>query len=315
MITFKNVNKEFSSKPILHDINLKIHKGESFCLLGKSGSGKTTLLKLINKLILPKNGIIKVMDNDIAEMNNKGLRENIGYIIQSGGLFPHLKISDNIALPLKLAKVSKSTIKKRVIELIQQIGLDESYLTRYPSSLSGGQQQRIGIARAIANYPKILLMDEPFSALDPILREQMQNDFLQMESLQDITKVIVTHDLNEALKLGHRICLLDEGRIQFVGTPEEFLYSPIVAVKNYLGEESNLLQIKQIQLKDLLPLKEVNQNQFTNILDVTGETPVFQIISKSHQFIRFIEQNKYFETSQIKNALVKQIDNILNGSN
>ncbi len=310
MITFKNVNKSFASHQVLKNINFEINQGEAFCLLGKSGSGKTTLLKMINKLIYPDNGSVFIEGKDAKSINDISLRRNIGYIIQSGGLFPHLKIRDNIAISLKLDGKSKDQINHRVKELIVQIGLDENYLDRHPITLSGGQQQRIGIARAIANNPSMILMDEPFSALDPILREQMQNDFINMTALKNTTKVIVTHDIDEALKLGNRICLLENGEITFIGTPQEFLSSENQNVINFLGEESNILKIKHTPMSQMGDQEKLNYIPDT-YEEVNDQTNIIQVFNSNNAYVKNTSNGNFYSIKSIKDHFITHLGKVL----
>lgn len=313
MITFENVSKSFGPTHVLKNISLSIRNGETFCLLGNSGSGKTTLLKLINKLFLPDEGNIYYKGHDINTIDHKKLRKNIGYVIQTGGLFPHMKIGENIALPMQLFGESKTDINKRITELIAQIGLDESYLDRYPNTLSGGQQQRIGIARAIANKPELLLLDEPFSALDPVLRDQMQNDFMEMSFLNEVTKIIVTHDLKEALKLGDRICLMGNGEILFTDTPLEFLKSDNLSVKKYIGEESVSLMISQLKFTELNPEAITNPQNIvdTDYFLINEQSSVYQILNSHLSYARFLPNGKIYSMRQIKKAFLQYLDHIL----
>lgn len=192
--------------------------------LGPSGSGKTTLLKLINRLIDPDEGNIFLRGKNASMFKKEHLRRKMGYVIQNTGLLPHLSVQKNIALSGKITGATVSQEKQ--LALLQLIGLETEVLTKYPHELSGGQQQRIGIARALASDPDLILMDEPFSALDNITRGQLQDDFLHLKYLEDKTILMVTHDIQEAFKLGDRIVLLDEGEIQQVGTPSELLNNP-----------------------------------------------------------------------------------------
>lgn len=313
MITFENVSKSFGQQPVLKNINLAINDGETFCLLGHSGSGKTTVLKLINKLIASDGGNILIDNLNINSIDVKKLRKNIGYVIQSGGLFPHMTIAKNIALPLKLSGVKNEVIRSRTEELIDQIGLNNSFLNRYPSMLSGGQQQRVGIARAIVNNPELLLLDEPFSALDPVLRDQMQNDFLELEAIKNITKVIVTHDLKEALKLGDRICLMEKGKILFTGTPMEFLLSEQPTVVDYIGDDRISLFINGLMMKDII--KEIEPDSSPEpeieVLSTSENSLLTKIISENKALVKLKDSDKVYQTSQIKKAFLRKLSAIL----
>lgn len=240
MIEFKEVSKVYEDNfEVLKNINLRVNKGELLVLIGPSGCGKTTTMKMINRLIDPTKGEIFINGNSIKHRNPVELRRNIGYVIQQIGLFPHMTIQDNVALVPKLKKQDPKKYLKKVDELLEMVGLDpEIYKNRYPTELSGGQQQRIGVIRALAADPPIILMDEPFSALDPISREQLQDELLNLHNKLDKTIVFVTHDMDEALKIADRICIMREGEIVQLNTAEEILRHPANDfVKNFIGEK------------------------------------------------------------------------------
>jgi len=215
MIEFENVTKVFSSgKRGVSSLNFTVQKGEMLVLLGQSGSGKTTALRLINRLIEATSGNIYIDGQNILDRDAIDLRRHIGYAFQHIGLFPHMTVSENIAVVPKLLEWPEKAIKNRVEELLHMIGLDSrQYADLYPENLSGGQKQRIGVARALAGDPPIVLMDEPFGALDPFMREQLQDEFIEIQSKLQKTVVFVTHDLNEATKLGNRIAILEKGKL------------------------------------------------------------------------------------------------------
>lgn len=230
IIRFCQVWKSYGNQSILQNFSLDIFKGEFLTIIGGSGSGKTTLLKLINGLQNPDKGQIFVEGKDVSHSNLIMLRRNIGYAIQGIGLFPHLTIRKNIAyVPSLFAHKDRKKIQHQVIRLIRMLGLDESFLDRYPSELSGGQKQRIGIARALAANPPILLMDEPFGAVDEITRQILQDEIRLLQQELKTTVVFVTHDIQEALKLGSRILVMNEGKIEQLATPETILKSPASA--------------------------------------------------------------------------------------
>ncbi len=240
MIEFVEVSKVYEDNFVaLKNINLKIKNGELLVLIGPSGCGKTTTMKMINRLIEPTKGEIYIDGKAIKNENPVELRRNIGYVIQQIGLLPHMTIKDNVALVPKLKKLEPNKYLKRVDELLEMVGLDpEIYRDRYPNELSGGQQQRIGVIRALAADPPIILMDEPFSALDPISREQLQDELLRLHSELNKTIVFVTHDMDEALKIADRICIMGQGEIVQLGSPEEILRHPANDfVKNFIGEK------------------------------------------------------------------------------
>ncbi len=240
MIKFTNVTKRYvDGTAAVDSINLEIKKGEFFVIIGPSGCGKTTTLKMINRLIPLSDGTIFFNDRKISEFDIHELRWNIGYVLQQIALFPHMTIEENISIVPELKKMSKEKTKKRVIELLDMVGLEpEKYLNRKPIELSGGQQQRIGVIRALAADPEIILMDEPFSALDPISREKLQEDLVELQKRIKKTIVFVTHDRQEALKLADRICIMKEGRIIQLGTPNEILSNPLNDfVKEFIGDQ------------------------------------------------------------------------------
>jgi osmoprotectant transport system ATP-binding protein len=219
---------------LLHQLDLEIRRGEILVLLGRSGSGKTTTLKLINRLLDATDGDLKVDGRSVHEWDVIRLRRMIGYVIQDVGLFPHFTIERNIGLVPKIEGWPEDRIHQRVQELVKLVGLDPQIASRYPRELSGGQRQRVGVARALAADPPILLMDEPFGALDPLTRAELQGEFLALQNRLKKTVVFVTHDLREALLLGSRIALMDVGKLVTISTPEEFVNSsePLVAAYN-----------------------------------------------------------------------------------
>ena len=211
------------SRSILSDVSLQIHPGETIALLGRSGSGKTTLLKLINGLRFPSSGTLQIQDRSIGDWDLIQLRRSIGYVIQDVGLFPHLTVRENVCLVPQLENWPADRISSRYVEVLQSVSLSPAvYSNRYPRELSGGQRQRVGVARALAADPKILLMDEPFGALDPVTRAELQREFLRLAAHMANTVVLVTHDVREALLLATRIVLLDSGRIIAIAAPSEF---------------------------------------------------------------------------------------------
>ena len=227
MIEYKNVALRYTEKDILKDVNLRIENGEFMVLVGPSGSGKTTMIKMINRLLEPTGGNIYMNGKRIKDYNERELRLSTGYVLQQIALFPNLTVAENIALIPEMKGWSKEQIASKIEELLNKVGLPATeYVKRMPSELSGGEQQRIGIVRAIIGEPKILLMDEPFSALDAISRKQLQTLTKDLHKEFGMTTIFVTHDTDEALKLGDRIAVLEEGEIVQVADPKTILAQP-----------------------------------------------------------------------------------------
>lgn len=234
MIELKNVSKSFKNKKVLENINLEIQTGEFFVVIGSSGCGKTTLLKSINKLHNIDGGDIIINGSSVSNLKPTDLPKKIGYVVQEGGLFPHLTIADNIALTLNIIGESKEKISNRVDEMLQMVNLEPNmYRNLYPSQLSGGQRQRVGVARAFAADPEIILMDEPFSALDPVTRNELQDEVFKLQKRFNKTIIFVTHDMDEAIKLASRICIIQNGSVIQCDTPENILKYP---ANNYVEE-------------------------------------------------------------------------------
>ncbi|MGB8062948.1 MAG: ATP-binding cassette domain-containing protein [Candidatus Sulfotelmatobacter sp.] len=225
VIEFCDVSYRVGSTQVLLGLNLQVARNETLVLLGRSGSGKTTTLKLINRLVSPTSGEIRINGLSNEKLDVIRLRRGIGYVIQDVGLFSHFTVERNIAVVPKIEGWPDDRIRARVQELLQLVGLAPELASRYPHQLSGGQRQRVGVARALAADPGILLMDEPFAALDPLTRDELQREFLLLQQRLHKTVVFVTHDLREALRLGSRIALIKAGRLQTVLTPQEFLKS------------------------------------------------------------------------------------------
>ncbi|WP_066174831.1 ABC transporter ATP-binding protein [Bacillus marinisedimentorum] len=242
MISFSGVSKKYpDGTQAINSLDLTIERGEFFVFIGPSGCGKTTTMKMINRLIEPTTGIIAINGNDINSYNIHELRWNIGYVLQEIALFPHMTIAENIAVVPEMKKWSEEKIKNRVDELLEMVGLEpEIFRDRKPAELSGGQQQRIGVIRALAADPDIILMDEPFSALDPISREQLQKDISALQQEIKKTIVFVTHDIDEAMALGDRICLMREGEVVQIDSPQQLILNPASEfVSEFIGEHKS----------------------------------------------------------------------------
>ena len=238
-ISYEHVQMAYGQKVIIPDFNLEIAKGEFVTVIGSSGCGKTTILKMVNGLVLPTAGRVLVEGQDIKQLDLINLRRNIGYAIQGSVLFPHMTVEENIAyVPTLLNGADHERTLRAVSKWMQIVGLDEEIRQRYPDELSGGQQQRVGIARALAASPDILLMDEPFGAVDALTRGQLQEELRRIYQQTGITVLFVTHDIHEALKLGTRVLVMDQGQVLQYGTPDEIVHRPAAAfVRQLVGKD------------------------------------------------------------------------------
>jgi len=224
-----------NGRSLVDGISFSVGAGETLVLLGRSGSGKTTTLKLVNRLLIPTGGVVRIAGEPAAAVQATALRRRIGYVIQEVGLFPHFSVAANVGLLPRLEQWPSDRIDRRVRELLALVGLDPAtFAARFPHQLSGGQRQRVGVARALALDPPLLLLDEPFGALDPITRLELQREFRALEGRLGKAMVFVTHDVREGLLLGTRIGLLDAGRLAFLGTPEEFRTSPLPEARKFM---------------------------------------------------------------------------------
>jgi len=300
LISLKGVSKSYNQQTkVVDDLNLEINDGELVVLVGESGCGKTTTMKMINRLIEPTSGDIFINGKNIKSLNKNELRRNIGYVIQNIGLLPHQTIEKNIATVPLLCKKDKGEVKARVHELLDLIELPyDIYASRYPRELSGGQQQRIGVARALANNPDIILMDEPFSALDPITREQLQNELLKLQVELHKTIVFVTHDIDEALKLGDRIAVMADGNILQYDTPENILKHPVNDyVEAFVGTD------RLWKTPDMLKAKEVMNKK---IIKIGADRPILHAIElmKEHDTnILIVVENASSKSSKMLGIL------------
>lgn len=254
MIKFDNVTKIYRNKTVLHNISMEIEKGKLVAFIGGSGCGKTTTLKLINRLIKPSSGRIYVNGEDIEKKDVIELRRNMGYVIQQTGLLPHMTVKQNIELIPRIEKYDSDKIIETTAKLMDMVGLNpEEYLNRYPVELSGGQQQRVGVARAFATDPDIILMDEPFSALDPITRNGLQDELVNLQSQLKKTIVFVTHDMDEAIKIADMICIMKDGEVLQYDTPENIMKNPKNEfVQEFVGKKRIWASPEYIKAKDIM---------------------------------------------------------------
>lgn len=271
MIEFKQVQKTFKNTTVLKEMNLTINKGELVVFIGPSGCGKTTSLKMINRLIEPTEGTIIVNGQDTRKMDPIELRRQMGYVIQQTGLFPHMTIRENIQLIASLEGHAEQDMDARTEHLLRMVGLDpDQFIDRYPSELSGGQQQRIGFARALMNDPEVILMDEPFSALDPVTRNDLQEELFNLQEEVKKTIVFVTHDMDEAIKLADRICIMRDGEIVQFDTPEQILRNPKDEyVESFIGKNRIWNSPEFIKAKDIM---------ITDPVSISGKRTVLQAI-------------------------------------
>ena len=259
MITFKNITKYYGSGTVVVDgLNLEAQGGKITVLVGPSGCGKTTSLRMINRLVEPSTGQILLNGEATDKMDIVQLRRRIGYVIQNAGLFPHKNILDNIATTAILCGASKAKARQRASELLEVVGLDGTMSKRYPWQLSGGQQQRVGVARALAADPEFMLMDEPFSAVDPVVREQLQDEFLRIQRAVSKTIIMVTHDIDEAMKLGDQVAVLRPGgRLAQIATPGALLNTPQNPfVADFIGRDRGYRKLSFCEVGHRLPLKD-----------------------------------------------------------
>ena len=259
VIEFENVSKSYEKdKPVIKNLDLKVKRGEFITILGTSGNGKTTLLKMVNCLEKKTSGSLKVLSKEIENWDKSELRRKIGYVVQSIGLFPHLNTEENISYVLTLQNKSSEEKRKKAEELLELLNLPHDYLKKYPRELSGGEQQRVGIARALASSPEIMLMDEPFGALDEINRRKLQEQVKKLQKELGLTIMLVTHDIEEAFTLGSRIIIMHNGKIEQIGTKEEYYQSENTKfVNEFLSEKLKFVYIKDndISLNELKNLR------------------------------------------------------------
>lgn len=310
MIEVKHISKNFGATTAVKNLSFNVEKGETLILLGTSGCGKTTTLKMLNLLIAPDEGEILINGINHTKINQEELRLGIGYVLQSNGLFPHYTIAQNMAVVPQLLKWNKDKISKRIDELLEKLHLPKDVKNKFPHQLSGGQQQRVGLARALAANPPILLMDEPFGALDPITRNKIKSEFLTLDELQNKTIIMVTHDVQEAFELGNQICLMDEGEILQIGTPKELLENPKSdKVKNFLQGQQLQLSLKTLSIPALWPqIESVKNLPSKNVLNAT-EHHLWSVLEKllDHKqvLLKFNTEEKVVTSTSLMLALEK----------
>ncbi|GAB3033664.1 hypothetical protein GCM10027052_08730 [Parafrigoribacterium mesophilum] len=295
MIQLENVSKQYPLQDVraVSGLSLSIRSGEFVVLVGPSGCGKTTTLRMINRLVEPSEGKIWIDGKDVTNVDVDLLRRGIGYVIQHVGLLPHLTVAANVELVPKMNGISKAVRTARTAELLKLVGLDPKYGERYPKQLSGGQQQRVGVARALAADPPIMLMDEPFAAVDPVTRRKLQDEFLSLQKRLKKTIVFVTHDIDEALRLGDRIAIFDDGcRIAQFATPLEILTNPADEfVRNFVGGGAAIKRLALLTLGDIrfenMPDTDVGAGTITAMSTTTIQDALERILGSTATAIAF----------------------------
>ncbi|WP_077328575.1 betaine/proline/choline family ABC transporter ATP-binding protein [Virgibacillus siamensis] len=314
MLTFQDVSKIYDGgKKAVANMTLEVEKGEFIVFIGPSGCGKTTTMKMINRLIEPSNGTISIEEENILDKDPVQLRREIGYVIQQIGLFPHMTIQENISLVPKLLKWPVEKRRKRAEELLGLVNMDSEYLDRFPHELSGGQQQRIGVLRALAADPPLILMDEPFGALDPITRDSLQEEFKKLQQSLGKTIVFVTHDMDEALKLADRIVIMRDGEIVQVGAPDEILRQPANEfVEQFIGKDRliqaqpNIQTVEQIMNPE--PITITLEQTLSEAIQVMKNKRVdtLLVVNEEQKLQGFIDI-EIIDQSHKKNTLVKEV--------
>lgn len=284
MIDFQEVSKYFGNVTAVNNLTVTFLNGLISVIIGPSGCGKTTVLKMVNRLIEPDGGMISIHGIPVDSYNPVELRRNIGYVIQEIGLFPHYTVYNNIAVVPHMLGWETARIRRRVMELMELINLDEEYCGKYPAQLSGGERQRIGLARALAADPEILIMDEPFGSIDPINRLALQDTLLEIQEIIRKTIVFVTHDINEAIKVGDRIAIMDGGTLVQYGTPEDILSNPVNAfVEMLLGHDRN---VKALSLKKAMEF--VESDGFITVTHDISDDKLNEILINSSAGVAFL---------------------------
>lgn len=288
MIQLKNISKYYKGmeRPAVSKLDLHVEEGEICVFVGPSGCGKTTTMKMINRIIEPSEGEIFIDGKDVMDLDPDKLRVDIGYVIQKIGLFPHYTVFENIAVVPRLKGWNDEKIKSRVVELLEVVGLDpQENMYKYPNQLSGGQKQRVGVARAMAVNPPVMLMDEPFGAVDPITRNQLQNEFLNLQKKIKKTICFVTHDIDEAIKMGDKIAIMCDGQLVQYDTPENILFSPANEfVEEFVGSD------RALKVLNLLKISTVVDREVPRIEIGTDSEQIKEFASKGIKFVMVVDE-------------------------
>lgn len=318
MIKFENIVKKYGDTTVIDHFNLEIQPGELVVFIGPSGCGKTTLLKMINRLIEPTSGKIYVKGKDITKEDPIQLRRNIGYVIQNVGLFPHMSIKENLEIIPKVKGEAPEAIEEKTVRLLKLVGLNpDEYMYRFPRELSGGQQQRVGVARAFSTDSDIILMDEPFSALDPITRNSLQEELFNMQQDLQKTIIFVTHDMDEAYKIADKICIINKGKIVQYDTPENLLKNPASEfVADFIGKKRVWNNPEVIKAEDIMiqnPVKVSPRRNVLQAIEIMAENKVdsLMVTNKEEELIGLItlkriqleDRNRSIEEIMERNVL------------
>lgn len=306
MIILDRLSKAYDGHEAVHNVSLTIAKGELCVLIGPSGCGKSTLLKLINRMVEPTSGTVRIGGKDVRQIDPDVLRRGIGYVIQNIGLFPHWTVGENIALVPRLMKWDTGRIASRVLELADMMGLKKAYMDRYPRDLSGGEAQRVGVARALAADPPILLMDEPFGALDPLTRERLQKEFLGIQKQLHKTVVFVTHDVDEAIRLADRLIVMKSGQLVAQDDPRGFLEADIPPfAAEFLGQEYGIRLLARYTVDQILRKQE--PMSITPDRKVQGDISLKEALSlmlaENTEVLAVVERGAYMGTVHLQDIL------------
>ncbi|MFD1464747.1 ATP-binding cassette domain-containing protein [Lapidilactobacillus mulanensis] len=311
MIEFKNVTKTYETEDALKELTLTINDGELFVLVGPSGSGKTTLLKMINRLAVPTSGEVSIDGQNVAEMDLENLRRHTGYVLQTGALFPNMTVEQNAGIQLEALGWEATKRHQRIVELMKRVDLDpELFLKRLPSELSGGESQRIGIVRALASNPKLILMDEPFSALDPLSKRQLQELILHLHAELATTFVFVTHDMREAIRLADRLAVIHNGELQQLGSAKEILSAPANDfVREFFDDDSIRRQFMQTVVAAGLgqPITLVKTDRLATDVIVSGDVVKMAASDTIFSWAALVKQHPQ-QVVQVEETLLKPAD-------
>ena len=309
MILLDSVSKVYGDKTVVNKLSMEIKDGELCVLIGPSGCGKTTTLKMINRLIEPTSGVIIVNGKNVSSFKPEKLRRQMGYAIQMVGLFPHMSVAANIAVVPELLKWDKNKIKKRIVQLLELVGLNPSeYESKYPHELSGGEAQRIGVARALAANPPILLMDEPFGAVDPLTREKLQAQFLNIQKELKKTIILVTHDLDEAIRLADRIAITNNGELVQFDSPEAILANPSTKfVYSFVGTDRALKRLSRISAAGFIkPADKIGiGDTVKNAYKVCRDCRWVWVVGEDQKLTGWIDMTMLASSDSVIDAMVK----------